>query len=95
VNSVTTIAAWHVAWAVVLALLALLGDEVGSLPLALRAPVISGLLVALMVNLVMPVLGPPRRALAAVNRRNRKRADWRASICMLDGLLVENVAAAE
>ena len=53
----TTIAAWLVAWAVVVALLSLLGDELGSLPLALRALVMSGLLVALMAHLVMPVLG--------------------------------------
>ena len=52
----TTLGAWLVAFLVVLALLTLLGDELGSLPLALRALVISGLLVALMVNLVMPVL---------------------------------------
>jgi antibiotic biosynthesis monooxygenase (ABM) superfamily enzyme len=36
--------------------LPLLGDELGSLPLALRALVISGVL-ALMANVVMPVLG--------------------------------------
>jgi antibiotic biosynthesis monooxygenase (ABM) superfamily enzyme len=65
----TTLAAWLIAFLVVLTLLTLLGDELGSLPLALRALVISGLLVALMVNLVMPILnaalarwlaGPPR-----------------------------------
>lgn len=65
----TTLGAWLVAFLVVLTLLTLLGDELGSLPLALRALVISGLLVALMVNLVMPALsaalarwlaGPPR-----------------------------------
>jgi antibiotic biosynthesis monooxygenase (ABM) superfamily enzyme len=66
---VTTLGAWLVAFLVVLTLLTLFGDELGSLPLALRTLVISGLLVALMVNLVMPVLsaalarwlaGPPR-----------------------------------
>jgi len=64
-----TLGAWLVAFVVVTALLSLFGDELGSLPLALRALVISGLLVALMVNLVMPVLsvavarwlaGPPQ-----------------------------------
>jgi antibiotic biosynthesis monooxygenase (ABM) superfamily enzyme len=50
---VTTLGAWLVAFLVVLALLTLFGDELGSLPLALRALVISGLLVALMVNLVI------------------------------------------
>jgi antibiotic biosynthesis monooxygenase (ABM) superfamily enzyme len=51
-----TLAAWLVAFLTVTALLTLLGDELGSLPLALRALVISGVLVALMVNLVMPFL---------------------------------------
>ena len=53
---VTTLGGWLVAFLVVTALLTLLGDEPGSLPLALRALVISGVLVALMVNLVMPAL---------------------------------------
>jgi antibiotic biosynthesis monooxygenase (ABM) superfamily enzyme len=56
VRLATTLAAWLVAWVVVVALLSLLGDELGSLPLALRALAISGVLVALMANLVMPVL---------------------------------------
>jgi hypothetical protein len=51
-----TLGAWLVAFVVVTALLSLLGDEFGALPLGLRALVISGVLVALMVNLVMPVL---------------------------------------
>jgi antibiotic biosynthesis monooxygenase (ABM) superfamily enzyme len=64
-----TLGGWLVAFLVVTALLTLLGDELGSLPLVLRALVISGVLVALMVNLVMPALnaaiarwaaGPPR-----------------------------------
>jgi antibiotic biosynthesis monooxygenase (ABM) superfamily enzyme len=57
VRAATTLAAWLVAWVVVVALLSLMGDELGSLPLALRALVISGVLVTLMANLVMPVLG--------------------------------------
>jgi antibiotic biosynthesis monooxygenase (ABM) superfamily enzyme len=52
----TTLAAWLVAFLVVTALLTVIGDQLGSLPLALRALVISGVLVALMVNVVMPVL---------------------------------------
>lgn len=51
-----TLGAWLIAFLVVTSLLELFGDELGSLPLALRALVISGVLVALMVNLVMPVL---------------------------------------
>jgi antibiotic biosynthesis monooxygenase (ABM) superfamily enzyme len=51
-----TLAAWPVAFVAVLTLLTLLGDELQSLPLTLRALVISGVLVSLMANLVMPVL---------------------------------------
>jgi antibiotic biosynthesis monooxygenase (ABM) superfamily enzyme len=57
VRLTTTLAAWLVAWLVVLVLLSVLGDQLGSLPLALRALAISGVLVALMANLVMPLLG--------------------------------------
>jgi antibiotic biosynthesis monooxygenase (ABM) superfamily enzyme len=56
VRVATTLGAWLVAFLVVTALLTLFGDELASLPLALRALVISGVLVGLMVNLVMPVL---------------------------------------
>jgi hypothetical protein len=52
----TTLAAWLVAFSIVTTLLTLFGDELAALPLALRALVISGAIVALMVNLVMPVL---------------------------------------
>jgi antibiotic biosynthesis monooxygenase (ABM) superfamily enzyme len=52
----TTLAAWLVAFAVVTSLLSLFGEELAALPLAPRALVISGVLVALMVNLVMPVV---------------------------------------
>ena len=51
-----TLGAWLVAFAVVLTLLTLLRHQLNSLPLALRALVISGVLVVLMVNLVMPFL---------------------------------------
>jgi hypothetical protein len=52
----TTFAAWLAAFLVVVALLSLFGDQLGSLPLAPRALVMSGVLVAFMVNLVMPAL---------------------------------------
>jgi antibiotic biosynthesis monooxygenase (ABM) superfamily enzyme len=73
----TTLAAWCVAFGVVTALLTVFGDELATLPLALRALVISGVLVGLMVNLVMPVLnvavarwarGVPRAPVAASAR---------------------------
>jgi antibiotic biosynthesis monooxygenase (ABM) superfamily enzyme len=52
----TTLAAWLVAFLVVMALLTLFADVLDSLPLAVRALVLSGVLVAVMVNLVMPAL---------------------------------------
>jgi len=51
-----TLGAWLVAFLTVMALLTLFGDELKSLPLALRALVISGVLVVLMANLVMPIV---------------------------------------
>jgi antibiotic biosynthesis monooxygenase (ABM) superfamily enzyme len=53
----TTIAAWLVAFLVVTALLSLFGDQLAALPLAVRALIMSGVLVTLMVNLAMPVVG--------------------------------------
>jgi hypothetical protein len=56
-QAATTLAAWLAAFSVVTALLTVFGHELGGLPPALRALVISGVLVALMVNLVMPAVG--------------------------------------
>jgi antibiotic biosynthesis monooxygenase (ABM) superfamily enzyme len=53
----TTIAAWLVAFLVVTTLLSLFGDQLAALPLAVRALIMSGVLVTLMVNLAMPVVG--------------------------------------
>lgn len=69
-QAMMTLAAWLVAFLTVLAISTLFRDELASLPLALRALVPSGVLVALMVNVVMPVvsvaikrwLPPGRRA---------------------------------
>jgi antibiotic biosynthesis monooxygenase (ABM) superfamily enzyme len=55
--SLTYASRWLVAFLTVTVLLTLFGDERGSLPPALRALVISGVLVTLMVTFVMPVLG--------------------------------------
>jgi antibiotic biosynthesis monooxygenase (ABM) superfamily enzyme len=55
-QAVMTLAAWLVAFLAVLVLSTAFGHELGSLPLPLRALVLSGVLVALMVNLVMPVV---------------------------------------
>jgi hypothetical protein len=51
-----TLAAWLVAWLVVAGLLTFFGKQLGSLPIGVRALVMSGLLVALMVNPVMPAV---------------------------------------
>jgi antibiotic biosynthesis monooxygenase (ABM) superfamily enzyme len=58
-----TLAAWLIAFLLVMALSTLFNDELTSLPLPLRALVLSGVLVALMVNLVMPLIS------AALSRR--------------------------
>lgn len=56
VRLATTLAAWFVAFLIVLALLTLFGDELESLPLAVDALIFTGVLVPLMGNLVMPVV---------------------------------------
>jgi antibiotic biosynthesis monooxygenase (ABM) superfamily enzyme len=53
---VTMLAAWMAAFLIVTALLSFFGDQLGSLPLALRALVISGVLMTTMTTVVMPVL---------------------------------------
>ena len=67
----TTLAAWLVAFLVVTGLLTLFGGALGSLPVALRALVISGLLVTLMVNVVMPTLNGAVARRFAVPPRSR------------------------
>jgi antibiotic biosynthesis monooxygenase (ABM) superfamily enzyme len=52
----TTLAAWLIAFAVVTSLLNLLGPQLSAMSPTLRALVISGTLVVLMVNVVMPLL---------------------------------------
>jgi antibiotic biosynthesis monooxygenase (ABM) superfamily enzyme len=52
----TTLAAWIAAFLIVMALLSVLRDELASLPLAIRALVISGVVVTAMTTVVMPVL---------------------------------------
>jgi antibiotic biosynthesis monooxygenase (ABM) superfamily enzyme len=51
-----TITAWPFAFLTVLALFTFLRDELAALSLATRALVVSGVLVTLMANLVIPVL---------------------------------------
>lgn len=75
VRLLTTLAAWLVAFLVVLGLFTVLGEQLESLPHALEALLFTGMLVPVMGNLVMPVLSvavarwvaghPPRRRLPA------------------------------
>jgi antibiotic biosynthesis monooxygenase (ABM) superfamily enzyme len=74
---VTTLVAWLVAFIVVTAVLTLFGDELGSLPLALRALVLSGVLVAFMANLVMPGLSAAVARWEAGTRLTRPSAPVR------------------
>ena len=53
---VMTITAWPFAFLAVLLLFTIFRDELGSLSLATRALVVSGVLVTLMANVVIPVL---------------------------------------
>jgi antibiotic biosynthesis monooxygenase (ABM) superfamily enzyme len=69
----TTLAAWLVAFLIVLALLLLFGQRLESLPPALNALVFTGVLVPIMGNLVMPFIG------AVVARRVAGRADRQSS----------------
>ena len=65
VRLVSTLAAWLIAFLVVWTLLTVFADELKTLPLPLRALVISGILVSLMVNLVMPLLSAAAARLQA------------------------------
>jgi len=76
----TTLAAWLVAFLIVLALLTLFGAELEALPHALNALVFTGVLVPLMGNVVMPglsvavarwVAGPPPTRLPEGSGRGR------------------------
>ncbi|PZS36673.1 MAG: hypothetical protein DLM59_00755 [Pseudonocardiales bacterium] len=67
----TTLAAWAVAYLIVLALLVFLGHKLESLPPTLNALVFTGLLVPLMGNLVMPMVN------VAVTRRVINRPQTR------------------
>jgi hypothetical protein len=80
-----TLAGWLVAFAVVTAVLAAFGDELADLPLALRALALSGVLVALMVNVVMPALsraigraaaGVPSAGIGHEHPRLETLPDW-------------------
>jgi antibiotic biosynthesis monooxygenase (ABM) superfamily enzyme len=70
---VMTLAAWLVAFLTVTGMLELFGDELASLPLPVRALVISGVLVTLMANVVMPLLS------SAIARARRERGGPRCA----------------
>jgi antibiotic biosynthesis monooxygenase (ABM) superfamily enzyme len=73
---VTMLVAWLVAFLIVTALLSFFGDELRSLPLALRALVMSGVLMTVMTTLVMPALSAAvERWLAGPARRSRPAPD--------------------
>lgn len=73
IRLVTTLAAWLVAFLIVLAMLLAFGQQLESLPPALNALVFTGVLVPLMGNLVMPFIG------AVLGRRVAGRADGEPS----------------
>jgi hypothetical protein len=76
----TMLAAWLAAFLLVTALLSLFGDDLASLPLALRALVMSGVLMTVMTTVVMPAVsvavgrwlaGPTRTGSPGAARRTR------------------------
>jgi antibiotic biosynthesis monooxygenase (ABM) superfamily enzyme len=73
---VTTVAAWLVAYGVVAALLVLFGHQLARMPQALRALVMSGVLVALMINLVMPLLNVAVARWLRGSPPTRERRTW-------------------
>jgi antibiotic biosynthesis monooxygenase (ABM) superfamily enzyme len=78
IRLVTTLAAWLVAFLIVLALLLVFGQQLESLPPALNALVFTGVLVPIMGNLVMPFIGAVFDRWVAgrtVYRRRRQRSD--------------------
>jgi antibiotic biosynthesis monooxygenase (ABM) superfamily enzyme len=80
----TTLAAWIVAFSVVSSLLQLFGDQLAAMSPMLRALVISGILVVLMVNVVMPVLGPRIARLAVRPRAPQASRAVRDSLAALE-----------
>jgi len=74
-----TFVAWIAAYLVVMALLVTFGPQIAALPVALRAMVISGVVVTVMVNLVMPILNRPiARWLAGTRTRPQLDSSDRA-----------------
>jgi hypothetical protein len=53
-RAMTTVAAWLAVFVIVTVLFSVFGEELESLPLTVRALVISGVVVGLMINIVMP-----------------------------------------
>src|SRR5262249_28593613 len=73
-QAITTLAAWLIAFPVAVAVSAVFDNKFASLPRPLRALVLSGILVALMVNLVMPAISAVRtRRLSSSPDRNHRR----------------------
>ena len=73
-----TLAAWLIAFLIVMLLSTVLRDQLASLPLPLRALVLSGVLVVLMVNLIMPLISTAlARALPPPPARRRAQKSTR------------------
>jgi antibiotic biosynthesis monooxygenase (ABM) superfamily enzyme len=70
---VMTLAAWLAAFAIVTTLLSLFGDRLATLPLAVRALVISGVVVIAMTRLVQPALSAAARRWSAGRHQQRSR----------------------
>jgi antibiotic biosynthesis monooxygenase (ABM) superfamily enzyme len=78
VSLAMTLAAWLVAFALVTTLLSVFGDQLAAPPLAVRALVISGVLVIVMTRLVLPPLSAAVRRWHARPQQQRAREAQRS-----------------
>ena len=61
VRAATTVAAWLIAYGLVLAVLEVGGRDLAALPIGLRAAITSGVLVTAMTTVIMPALSAAAR----------------------------------
>ena len=74
-----TVAAWPIAFLVVIAVSTVFDNAFASLPRPLRALVLSGVVVAVMVNLVMPTIGAGLARRLPTSPDTKHRPDARES----------------
>ena len=79
VKLLMTLAAWLVAFAIVTTLLSIFGRQLAALPLAVRALVMSGVLVIVMTRIALPAFETAARRLGAGPNQRRSPAPKRST----------------